>query len=253
MKKLNNKGITLIELIVSFAIVGVAIIYFFQTLYTVKKVYNTARNETNDYVAVNYAFRIFDAALDNGMDLDDFERQFKIDVEQIDVRSNLKHYKLTINGREKDFYKYDKINSQGSTEGGTTITIITDEDEINKYLNEAYKTECNGCLVNGKRASISYQQGATSHSDLKLDFANKNIIFIKLKAYSSYNNKLESNMHVCSIRSGNNYKTEKYFDNSTPIDVEYENSDVNEINVRNSNVYKDALCTIEIEEIRIEK
>ena len=39
MKKLNKKGVTLIELIVSFAIVGVAIIYFFQTLYTVKNIY----------------------------------------------------------------------------------------------------------------------------------------------------------------------------------------------------------------------
>ena len=29
MKKINNKGVTLVELIVSFALVGVAIIYFF--------------------------------------------------------------------------------------------------------------------------------------------------------------------------------------------------------------------------------
>ena len=35
VNKLNNKGVTLVELIVSFAIVGVAIIYFFQTLSTV--------------------------------------------------------------------------------------------------------------------------------------------------------------------------------------------------------------------------
>lgn len=58
MKKLNNKGVTLVELIVSFAIVGVAIIYFFQTLYTVKKIYTSARNETNDYVNVTYDLKI---------------------------------------------------------------------------------------------------------------------------------------------------------------------------------------------------
>ena len=50
MKKINNKGVTLVELIVSFALVGVAIIYFFQTLYTVKKVYADARLETNYYI-----------------------------------------------------------------------------------------------------------------------------------------------------------------------------------------------------------
>ena len=37
MRKINNKGVSLIELIVSFAIVGVAIIYFFQTLYIPQK------------------------------------------------------------------------------------------------------------------------------------------------------------------------------------------------------------------------
>lgn len=65
MKKINNKGVTLVELIVSFALVGVAIIYFFQTLYTVKKVYATARTETNEYINKDYAYRILDAYFDN--------------------------------------------------------------------------------------------------------------------------------------------------------------------------------------------
>lgn len=60
MKKINNKGITLIELIVSFALIGVSIIYFSQTLYTVKKVYATARDETNEFVAKDYALRLLD-------------------------------------------------------------------------------------------------------------------------------------------------------------------------------------------------
>ena len=57
MKKINDKGVTLIELIVSFAIVGVAIIYFFQTLYTVKKVYATARDETNEFIDVSLCIK----------------------------------------------------------------------------------------------------------------------------------------------------------------------------------------------------
>ncbi len=64
MKKLNNKGVTLVELIVSFALVGVAIIYFFQTLYTVKKVYADARNETNNYINRDYTLRILSTYLD---------------------------------------------------------------------------------------------------------------------------------------------------------------------------------------------
>lgn len=58
--KMNNKGVTLIELIVSFAIVGVAIIYFFQTLYTVKTIYSNAMDETNKFVDKDYAIRIID-------------------------------------------------------------------------------------------------------------------------------------------------------------------------------------------------
>ena len=64
MKKLSNKGVTLVELIVSFALVGVAIIYFFQTLYTVKKVYADARNETNNYINRDYTLRILSKYLD---------------------------------------------------------------------------------------------------------------------------------------------------------------------------------------------
>lgn len=64
MKKVNNKGITLIELIVSFALIGVSIIYFSQTLYTVKKVYATARDETNEFIAKDYALRLLDKYID---------------------------------------------------------------------------------------------------------------------------------------------------------------------------------------------
>lgn len=72
MKKINDKGVTLIELIVSFAIVGVAIIYFFQTLYTVKKVYATARDETNEFVAKDYALRLLDSYIDKKGTTTDF-------------------------------------------------------------------------------------------------------------------------------------------------------------------------------------
>lgn len=65
MKKLNRKGVTLVELIVSFAIVGVAIIYFFQTLTTVNKLYYTARKETNEFIEKSYVLRIADEYISN--------------------------------------------------------------------------------------------------------------------------------------------------------------------------------------------
>ena len=58
---LNNKGVTLVELIVSFALVATAIIYFYQTLYTVKKLYSQSQKETNEFVDVNYVYRLTDA------------------------------------------------------------------------------------------------------------------------------------------------------------------------------------------------
>lgn len=72
MNRINDKGVTLIELIVSFAIVGVAIIYFFQTLYTVKKVYSTAKDETNEFVAKDYALRLLDRYIDENNTTTDF-------------------------------------------------------------------------------------------------------------------------------------------------------------------------------------
>lgn len=82
MNKLNNKGVTLVELIVSFAIVGVAIIYFFQTLYTVKTIYTTASNETNEFVIKDYGLRLANTYIDskayNGSDLTIYYNESKI-------------------------------------------------------------------------------------------------------------------------------------------------------------------------------
>ena len=61
-KKLNNKGVTLIELIVSFIIVSVAVIYFYQMLISVTKMYANARDSVNHAAKVNYAFRLLDEA-----------------------------------------------------------------------------------------------------------------------------------------------------------------------------------------------
>lgn len=64
MMKIGNKGITLVELIVSFAIVGVAMLYFFQTLTTVSNLYETSKKETSEFIEEDYYLRILDAYLE---------------------------------------------------------------------------------------------------------------------------------------------------------------------------------------------
>lgn len=65
MKKLNNKGLTLAELIVSFALVSVAMLYFYQTVSTVSKLYKKSKDETNNFAETTYLLRLVDAKLDD--------------------------------------------------------------------------------------------------------------------------------------------------------------------------------------------
>ncbi|MEG2620940.1 MAG: type II secretion system protein [Bacilli bacterium] len=62
----NNKGITIIELLISFAIVSVASFYFYQTVLIVKKMYEETRTATNFSVAKTYATRLLKAGLEKG-------------------------------------------------------------------------------------------------------------------------------------------------------------------------------------------
>lgn len=61
MKKLNKKGVTLIELIVSFAIVSVAMIYFYQTIVDLHRMYKNSNKATDEFVNKDYALRVLDA------------------------------------------------------------------------------------------------------------------------------------------------------------------------------------------------
>lgn len=77
MLKLNKKGVTLIELIVSFALVATAVIYFYQTLSTVYDLYATSRKETQEYVDKDYALRILDAKInDDASSIQDGDTSF---------------------------------------------------------------------------------------------------------------------------------------------------------------------------------
>lgn len=111
VKKLNNKGVTLIELIVSFMLVAVAIIYFYQTLYTVKKLYTESQKETNEFVKFNYAFRIADAYISkNGFNKGEIEKLigYEADITKISDEQ----YTITIDGKSQELWIYDQTSSK---------------------------------------------------------------------------------------------------------------------------------------------
>ena len=116
VKKFNNKGVTLIELIVSFMLVAVAIIYFYQTLYTVKKLYTESQKETNEFVKFNYAFRIADTYIrQKGFDKDEIknlikeEKDDEVSIEQ--DKDNSDCYIITIDGKSQELWIYDQSSS----------------------------------------------------------------------------------------------------------------------------------------------
>ncbi len=133
MKKLSNKGLTLVELIVSFAIVGVAIIYFFQTLYTVKNVYNVSRDETQAFADKNYVLRILNAYLDEYDELpENFCAYYDLECHNI-VNSglisgtNINFYLVTmLDGTEFNFYKYKEENDISNGTPSDTEDYVED-------------------------------------------------------------------------------------------------------------------------------
>lgn len=122
VRKLSNKGITLIELIVSFALVGVAIIYFYQTLYTVKKLYSESQKETKEFVNVNYAYRIIDELnktcnqenynlCKNISEYKNKDSNFLVDNCKIEEENAFKNVMFKINGKDYSMYFYNETGS----------------------------------------------------------------------------------------------------------------------------------------------
>lgn len=156
--KMNNKGVTLIELIVSFAIVGVAIIYFFQTLYTVKKIYSTAQSETNDYVKINYTFRVLDALVDNGKCLVDCDSKIEpfisedITVNNGSCNGNILSYDVENSNKIRKFYKYVDCNQVQNTITKNSLVSeemikVLDENGENAYIYSNNKNNYNNWVL----------------------------------------------------------------------------------------------------------
>ncbi len=107
MKKLNNKGITLAELIVSFAIVSVAVIYMYQTLLTINKMYSKAKTDITEFSKATFALRMADKLIaTNKTSYTDKDKEWSFKISQSKVQGKYKYYEVEIDGKIYKLYKY---------------------------------------------------------------------------------------------------------------------------------------------------
>lgn len=164
MKKLNNKGITLIELIVSFAIVSVAMVYFYQTLYTVRKLYVTAQTETQAFVDKDYAIRIVNEYIDqkgtDGLDgvctLYNLKYLKEDSCTGIDFDESNGEIKIKWNLKTVSFYKKNKVVA-------TQVPILK---YTNKMKNNNYKF-FDGTITKNSVRTIRFVTNTNIPNDVK--------------------------------------------------------------------------------------
>lgn len=115
MKKLNNKGMTLTELIVSFVIVSVAVVYFSTTIIRVVKVYRNSEEKTDEYVLINYHFRLIDAYINKNYNeltidtLNDFLEKTDENVEATSIESKEEILIINVEIEDKNYVFTKKI------------------------------------------------------------------------------------------------------------------------------------------------
>lgn len=107
MKKLNNKGITLAELIVSFAIVSVAVIYMYQTLLTINKMYSKAKTDITEFSKATFALRMADRLIEaGGKSYKDEDNEWSFNISDPIPAGKYKYYNVIIDGKTYKLYKY---------------------------------------------------------------------------------------------------------------------------------------------------
>lgn len=173
MKKLNKKGVTLIELIVSFAIVSVAMIYFYQTIVDLHRMYKNSNKATDEFVNKDYALRVLDAwATKSGNNLDNIKSTASVQTKicekysmfcadtKTDVDStNIDFKKVTLKDEDEKieviYYKYNKslITEQLEYFGALVDGNITD---VSKFDSIKDKTDVLEVTVDSDTKKINY-------------------------------------------------------------------------------------------------
>ena len=161
MKKLNKKGVTLIELIVSFAIVSIAMIYFYQTIVDLHRMYKNSNKATDEFVKKDYALRVLDAwATKPGNDLSSLPNNFcttySLFCTNIVTTSTESYYKtatLTDGKISVIYYKANKtlyqinieskgiFDSDGNIKNYTTLTKAMNDLNASDKLSVTFDNE----------------------------------------------------------------------------------------------------------------
>ena len=115
MKKLNKKGSSLVELIISITLVAVTVIYFSRTLVVVKNLYTDTKIETKRYVDENYNYRILSyIKKKNGIDAP--INKGNVNIEGYDVTNSNQSLRNYVNPGSDKFKVYEvSFNLNGGT------------------------------------------------------------------------------------------------------------------------------------------
>ncbi len=108
--KNNQKGVTLVELIVSFMLVSVTVIYFMQIMIVVRRIYKKSQNDTELFVNRTYAIKIFEACMKEHNDYLDCSNKFGIEYTIIQEKDPIKVNGLS--GPELSLTKYEFKNNK---------------------------------------------------------------------------------------------------------------------------------------------
>lgn len=213
MKKINNKGVTLVELIVSFALVSVAIIYFYQTLYTVNKLYNKSRTETNEYVEKTYVSKIISeinkqclVEIDNKFNSDIYESylicmQGKMES-SIDSKYEAKIYKMAeIISTNDEFKAINNMNLKKSIFQTVDFEVNTNTYTLYFYINGNKKNSINlKKIISANNGSLSETLISTIKSTYPF-LQEFNMKGNKVTFYNVTNN--DSLMNTCNVVDSN--------------------------------------------------
>lgn len=130
MKRLNKKGITIVELIVSFVLVTVAVTYFYQTIDTVHDLYVTATKETQEYVDKTYAMRIIDTYIkEKGVD------ELNTEISNLGAANFCNKYNIVnCNSLTINYYNGSGISNNTLNINGKSYSYVTaiNNEELNE-------------------------------------------------------------------------------------------------------------------------
>ena len=220
MKKLNNNGLTLAELIVSFALVSVAMLYFYQTVSTVSKLYKKSKDETNLFSESTYTLRLLNSYCNknrtdcnNTNKINEFLKKIKSELEAKSVNE------FTINGKiynkiTLDYKDEDRVYTLYAKRADVAVSkvVIDNTEEINVACYDNEECDIVDQINNELQKSLNYIITVNdkklvyySKTDAKYTYDN---IELTNKSVFNKNNVYNGTIHANSVISSYKYAIE---------------------------------------------